>query len=141
MRRTTARSDSRHPTPAATRCPEPRTWRHHASSPHPHITRVLALAAGLAAAGSLALSAPASASGDVSATLRVTVTSGDSVYTQINGDYTCYRDFTVGTAKDIPVSVAEGQWIQVFSSNGCYDSLTIGGTYVERDGQVIELSL
>lgn len=111
--------------------------------PTPHITRVSALAAGLAAAGSLALSAPASASasGDVSATLRVTVTSGDSVYTQINGDYTCYRDFTVGTAKDIPVSVAEGQWIQVFSSNGCYDSLTIGGTYVERDGQVIELSL
>ncbi|WP_194238897.1 hypothetical protein, partial [Streptomyces spongiae] len=106
-----------------------------------HRTRVSALAAGLAAAGLLALSAPASAAEDVSATLRVTITGGDSVYTQINGDYTCYQDFTVGKAKDIPVTVAEGQWIQVFSSNGCYDSLTIGGTYVERDGQVIELSL
>jgi hypothetical protein len=101
-----------------------------------------ALAVGMAAAGTLALSSPVTAAEqDVTATLRVTVTSGDSVYTQINGSYTCHQDFTVGRAKDIRVTVPAGQWIQVFSSHGCYDSITIGGTTVDAGGQVIDLTL
>ncbi|MGW6908543.1 hypothetical protein [Streptomyces sp. NPDC054940] len=51
------------------------------------------------------------------------------------------RDFTVGRAKDISVTVPAGQWVQVFSSHGCYDSLTIGGATIETDGQVIDFTL
>lgn len=106
-------------------------------------TRVSALAAGLAAAGTLTLatSASAAAQADVTATLRVTITDGDSVMTQTAGIYTCHSDFTVGRAKDISVTVPAGQWVQVFSSHGCYDSLTISGATIETDGQVINFTL
>ncbi|GAA4061069.1 hypothetical protein [Streptomyces shaanxiensis] len=106
-------------------------------------TRVSALAAGLAAAGTLTLatSASAAAQADVTATLRVTITDGDSVMTQTAGVYTCHSDFTVGRAKDISVTVPAGQWVQVFSSHGCYDSLTISGATIETDGQVINFTL
>lgn len=106
-------------------------------------TRVTALATGLAATAALAVGTPASAAAqaDVTATLRVTVTVGDSVMTQTAGQYTCHRDFTVGQAKDISVTVPAGQWVQVFSSNGCYDALRISGAYVESQGQVITFTL
>ncbi|GHH10098.1 hypothetical protein [Streptomyces lanatus] len=106
-------------------------------------TRVSALAAGLAAAGALVLTSPASAAprADVTATLRVTITDGDSVMTQTAGVYTCHSDFTVGRAKDISVTVPAGQWVQVFSSHGCYDSLNISGATIESDGQVISFTL
>ncbi|MFJ8532227.1 hypothetical protein [Streptomyces sp. NPDC093591] len=107
-------------------------------------TRVSALAAGLAAAGALTLTTPASAAtaqADVTATLRVTITDGDSVMTQTAGVYTCHSDFTVGQAKDISVTVPAGQWVQVFSSHGCYDALNISGATIESDGQVISFTL
>lgn len=106
-------------------------------------TRVSALAAGLAVAGALAVAAPASAAAqaDVTGTLRVTITDGDSVMTQTAGVYTCHDGFTVGQAKDISVTVPAGQWVQVFSSHGCYDALNISGAYIETDGQVIPFTL
>lgn len=106
--------------------------------------RVSAVTAALAATGVLALSAtPASAADTVSATLRVTIHQGDSVYTQINGTNTCHQGFTVGQAKDIPVTVNAGQYIQVFSSHSCYDAIIIGGVTInsDQDQQVIEISL
>jgi hypothetical protein len=106
-------------------------------------TRFPALAAGLAATAALTVGTPASAAAqaDVTATLRVTVTDGDSVMTQTAGQYTCHSGFTVGQAKDISVTVPAGQWVQVFSSHGCYDAITISGTYVETEGQVITFTL
>ncbi|MET9830648.1 hypothetical protein ABZ078_15320 [Streptomyces sp. NPDC006385] len=105
-------------------------------------TAFSALAAGLAAAGTLALASPApAAEQNVTATLRVKIAEGNSVYTQINGSYTCHENFTVGKAKDIKVTVPAGQWIQVFNSHDCYDSISIGGTRVDTDGQVIDIAL
>ncbi|MCX5337385.1 hypothetical protein [Streptomyces sp. NBC_00140] len=106
-------------------------------------TRVTALATGLAATAVLAAGTPASttAQADVTATLRVTVTDGDSVMTQTAGQYTCHSGFTVGQAKDISVTVPAGQWVQVFSSHGCYDAIDISGTYIETAGQVITFTL
>jgi hypothetical protein len=106
-------------------------------------TRLSALAAGLAAAGVLTVATPTSAApqADVTATLRVTITDGDSVMTQTAGTYTCHDDFTIGQAKDISVTVPAGQWVQVFSSHGCYDSLNISGAYIETDGQIIPFTL
>lgn len=84
--------------------------------------RLSALAAGLAAVGAVALASPASAAAnaDVTATLRVTTHSGDSIMTQTNGAYTCHRNVTPGQAKDIVVTVPDGQWVQVFATDGCY---------------------
>ncbi|WP_159053042.1 hypothetical protein [Streptomyces regalis] len=111
--------------------------------PAPGRTRVSALAAGLAVAGAPALTTPASAAAqaEVTATLRVTITDGDSVMTQTAGVYTCHSGFIVGRAKDISVPVPAGQWVQVFSSHGCYDSINISGANVETDGQVISFTL
>lgn len=106
-------------------------------------SQVSALTASLAAAGALTLLSPASAAAqaDVTATLRVTVTDGDSVMTQTAGVYTCHSGFTVGRAKDISVTVPAGQWVQVFSSHGCYDAINISGATIETDGQIISFTL
>ncbi|MBT2419322.1 hypothetical protein J7F01_32630 [Streptomyces sp. ISL-22] len=112
--------------------------------PAPRRTRLCALAAGLAAAGALTLTAPASAvpaQADVTATLRVTITDGDSVMTQTAGVHTCHSGFSVGRAKDISVTVPAGQWVQVFSSHGCYDAINISGATIETEGQVISFTL
>jgi hypothetical protein len=61
--------------------------------------------------------------------------------TRTAGAYTCHSDFTVGQVKDISVTVPAGQWVQIFRSHGCYDSLHISGATIERDGQVIGFTL
>ncbi|MEU6251058.1 hypothetical protein [Streptomyces sp. NPDC047043] len=61
--------------------------------------------------------------------------------TQTTGFYTCHSGFTVGEAKDISVTVCAGQWVQVFSSHGCYDALNVSGANIETDGQVIGFTL
>ncbi|MDC0768948.1 hypothetical protein [Streptomyces sp. HD] len=61
--------------------------------------------------------------------------------TQTAAVYSCHRDFTVGRAKDISVTVPAGQWVQVFSSHGCYDSINVSGATIETDGQVIDFTL
>jgi len=105
-------------------------------------TGMAALAAGIAAAGALVLPAPASAADNVTATLRVTLTRGDSMYTIINGIYNCTRNFTVGQAKDVTVTVPRNRNFWVFPSRSCYDVANPLATVVAgTDGQVVNLTL
>jgi hypothetical protein len=106
------------------------------------LTRFSTLTAGLATAGLAAFCTPASAAEDVTATLRITLTLGNAVFTNIDNSNTCYTGFVVGQPKDIQVKVAKGKQVNVWSSRGnCYGALNYGGARPEYDGQVIELSI
>lgn len=111
-------------------------------------TRVSALAVGLATAGALALSTPASAATqDVTATLRVTIaTNSDCVFVgrDVDGNrqYSRHRGFAFGQTKDIVVTVSAGEYLQVYNSRGCYGvNGVILGVIVQHDGEVIPLTL
>ncbi|MET8759528.1 hypothetical protein [Lentzea sp. NPDC004782] len=105
-------------------------------------TRFFALIASLAMAGLLAFSAPASAAEDVTVTLRITLTSGDAAFTNIDNQNTCYTGFVPGQPKDVPVTVAKGKHINVWASRGnCYGAFRYGGAKAEYDGQLIELTI
>jgi hypothetical protein len=111
-----------------------------------HRTGIAALTAGLTAVGVLALPAPASAASDVTATLRVTISNGNSVYARVGADGgmgDCHRDFTIGVAKDIQVTAPmAGYRIQVYPSASCYNAMhPILGISIDHDGQVIEVKL
>lgn len=108
------------------------------------IRRVLpVLAVGLAAAGTAAVVHPASAaeSPEYRAVLGFTLTQGDSVYLQMNGEYTCHDNFVVGVRKEVSIKVKPGQSIQVFSSQSCYNSLRIGSVIITSDGQHTDFTL
>ncbi len=103
-----------------------------------HRTGIATLTAGL---GVLALSAPASAASDITVTLRVTISNGNSVYANAR-DNICHRNFTIGVTKDILVTAPQGYRIQVYPSDSCYNALfPILGIPLDHDGQVIELKL
>ena len=106
-----------------------------------HRTGIAALTAGLAAAGVLALPAPASAASDITVTLRITISNGNSVFAIVRGS-TCHRNFTIGVPKDILVTAPKGFRMQVYPSVSCYNAMSpILGVPIDHDGQVIELTL
>jgi hypothetical protein len=93
--------------------------------------------------GALALLGASTAFADetITATLVITLSRGDSVYTQMNGVYTCHRGFEIGIPKSLELKVPKGQYVQVFSSDGCYTSLVITGVTLNEDEQIIQLDL
>ncbi|MET9833986.1 hypothetical protein ABZ078_32875 [Streptomyces sp. NPDC006385] len=105
--------------------------------------RLATIAAGLATVGAFAASSPASAAanGDVTVTLRVTISHGDSVIAKINGVDTCFVGFTPGKPKDIVVSGPSGSWAHLGSTLDCY-SFTghFGGNTLTTNGAVIPVT-
>lgn len=68
--------------------------------------------------------------------------SNQTTATDIDNQNTCYPGLAVGKPKEIPVTVAKGKHVNVWSSRGnCYGAFNYGGARAEYHGQLIELSI